>query len=75
MTKNIAVTCLISNHLLGNNVSVLLQDMLKATPNSVCICFVEEEWGERLAIYSGFLSTSEFIIYNYFAVEYTVVFD
>ena len=55
--------------------SLLLQDMPKATPTSVCIYFVEGEWGESIAIYSGFLNTSEFIIYNYFAVEYTVVFD
>jgi len=75
VTKNIAVTCLISHHLLGNNMSLLLQDMPKATPTSVCIYFVEGEWGESIAIYSGFLNTSEFIIYNYFAVEYTVVFD
>ena len=75
MTKNIAVTCLISHHVLGNNMPVLLQNTLKATPTSVCICFVEGKWGDRLAIYSGFLNTSEFIIYNYFAIEYTFLFD
>ena len=53
MTKNIAVTCCISHHFVRNNVCLLLQDMLKATPTSVCIYFVEGEWGERLAIYSG----------------------
>jgi hypothetical protein len=59
--------CLITHHLPGNTV--------KATSISVCNCFVEGEWGERLAIYLGFLSTSEFIIYSYFPIEYKVVFD
>jgi hypothetical protein len=66
--------CLISHHLL-ENMSLLLQNTLKATSISVCSYFVEDGWEERLTIYLGVLSTSEFIIYNYFPIEYTFVFD
>ena len=52
---------------------VLLQNT-KAS-STLCSYFVDGEWEENVAIYSGLQSTSEFIIYNYFPIEYAVVID